>query len=262
LLGSQSSKGVIPMEQLDLKLKLFAGLPIMAEGYGEIAPLKVRDIIQFGYTDYMKCLNLISVELKDFVQDTSQLEDENISVLDFLMVFGGEEIEIHLEKALSLFLGGEAIIDKEHLQVLIKKEDGIHVVNRNNYANIQEVIKWQNYINSFEEKSLDGFDPANEEARKFKERIEKLKKQREEIKRKKGDDSDDDGNNDIDFFDILCSISSKSNSINELNILDMTVYQVYRKFKRMQIIDQYDISIKSILAGAKDIKIKHWSAKI
>lgn len=247
----------MPMEQLDMKLKLFGGKPLHAEGYGDIAPLTVGKVVEFGYTDYMKCLNLITVELKDFVKEDSD-ELEGVSVLDFLIAYGGEEIESQLEKSLSLFLGGEAIIDKETLQVFINKGDHALSVNRNNYANIQEVIKWQNYINNFEEK--DDFNPADDEARKFKEKMDRLKREREKAKKRKGDSEEE--SEDIDFFDILSAISSKSYSINELNVLDLTIYQVYRKFKRMQLIDQYDISIKSILAGAKDVKLKHWSTKI
>lgn len=246
------------MEQIDMKLRLFSGKPLKADGFGDIAPLTVGKVIEFGYTEYMKCLNLITVELNDFDKENSEeLAKEGVSVLDFLIAYGGEEIESQLERSLTLFLGGEAIVDKETLQVFVNKGDHALAVNRSNYANIQEVIKWQNYINNFEEK--DDFNPANDEAKKFKEKMERLKRQREAAKKKKGD-KDGEGE-DIDFFDILSAISSKSYSINEINILDLTIYQVYRKFKRMQLIDEYDISIKSILAGARDVKIHHWSSK-
>ncbi|MCR8994651.1 hypothetical protein [Brevibacillus laterosporus] len=250
------------MEHIDLKLRLFGGLPVEAKGFGIIEPLKIREIIEFGYSDYMKCLNLISLELSDIVDDKEILNDEEITPIDFLLAFGGEEIERMIEKALSFFLKGEAIVDKDNLQVLVNRDDAVCAVNRNNYINIQDIIKWQNYVNSFEEKNLDNFNPADEEARKFKEKMERLKKEREKAKKRKSEaDNDVDDGGNIDFFDILSSISSMSNSINELNVLDLTIYQVYRKFKRMQIIDQYDISIKSTLAGAKDIKIRHWSSK-
>lgn len=250
------------MELIDLKLKLFGGMPIKADGFGDIFPLKVREIIDFGYSEYMRCLNLITLELSDLVKDPSILEDDEISAIDFLIAFGGEEIEKMLEKSLTLFLGGEVVIDKNNLQIFVKRnEETVLIVNRNNYHHIQEVIKWQNYINNFEEKSIEDFNPADDETRKFKEKMEKLKKEREKAKKKKEEKSEREEGNDIDFFDIVDSISTKSNSINELNVLDLTVYQVYRKFKRMQIIDQYDISIKSILAGAKDVKITHWSSK-
>lgn len=251
------------MEQMDLKLKLFGGESINADGYGLIKPLTVRQIVSHGYMEYMKSLNLICVDKRELLKGGGEIsEDElsQISSLDLIVGFGGEELEAEFEKAVSLFLGGEAIIDKEDLAVYIKlSESEVRKIDGQNFDNVVDILKWQNYINNFSEKKIEEA-PMDERTRKFKERLKKLQKQRDEIKKKKGqDDSDESG--DLDFYDIISSISSKSNSINELNVMDLTIYQVYSKFKRMEVIDQYDINIKSILAGAKDIKLKHWSSK-
>ncbi|EJW14021.1 hypothetical protein M5X00_29565 [Paenibacillus alvei] len=247
------------MQEIDLKLKLFSGRAMTAEGYGDIEPLTIREIVDVGYSEYMKCLNIMTLTTKDFLDE----EPDDISILDLLLVYGGEEIEHVFEQALSLFLKGEIVVDKEDMRVFVKvSNEEIYIVNKENYREIQEVIKWQNYINNFDEKKLDSnFDPADEETRKLKEQMDAVAKRRDELKRKQNQSDSDKDEDDIDFYDILSAISSKSYGINELNVLDLTVYQVYRKFKRMEIIDQYDISIKSILAGAKDIKIKHWSSK-
>jgi hypothetical protein len=249
------------MEQMDLKLRLFGGESLIAEGYGNIKPLTVRQIVNHGYMDYMKLLNLICVDKNELLNDSSNLDEEElkeISTLDLIIAFGGEELEEEFEKAISLFLGGEAIIDKEELSVYIKlSETEIRKVDGKNFPNIVEAIKWQNYLKNFDEKNVEEA-PMDERTRKFKERLKKLQKQRDDIKKKNQDKSED---GDLDFYDIISSIASKSNSINELNVMDLTVFQVYSKFKRMEVIDQYDISIKSILAGAKDIKLKHWSSK-
>jgi hypothetical protein len=249
------------MNELDFKLKLWAGEPITVEGFGDIRPLKIREIIRFGYSNYLRCLNFITIELKDLINGDVDDEDlKDVNILDILITLGGDDLTKQLEESLSLFLDGEAIVDKENLLVLIKKEKEILQVDRTNYNQITEIIKWQNYINQFEDKNLDNFNPADEKARKLKERFEKLNKKREELKKKKN--SEDDENQDIDFYDILTAVASKSYSINEFNILDLTIYQFYVKFKRLDIIDQYNISIKSLLAGAKDIKLNHWSSKI
>lgn len=249
------------METLDLKLKLWGGLPIEAEGYGKIKPLLIKEVIDFGYTDYMNMLNVICLEKEDlFGEDASHI-GEDVTVLDLLIALGGEDLESKLEQALSLFLGGKAVIDKEELEILVKYDDGeVKQVNRDNYKNIVETIKWQNFVNQFDDKNLNSnFNPADEKARKLKERMEKLNKERERIKNKREDGEDE--NQDIDFYDILSAVSSKSNSTNELDLLDYTIFEVYTKFKRLEIIDQYNISIKSIMAGGKDVKLKHWSTK-
>lgn len=248
----------------DLKYRLFGGVPILAEGYGKIKPLTVKEVIEFGYTEYMICLNLLNLEKEDLLnidkEDTGMLEAlKDITALEVLITLGGNELEEKLCEALALFLNGEAILDKEELSIIIKfDEENYAIVNRDNYDSIREVIKWQNYINHFTDNSKGSFTPADEKARKLKEKMDALKKRTEELKRKR-DGEEDDSN--IDFYDILSAIASKSNSINEINILDLTIYQVYSKFKRLELIDQYDISIKSMLAGAQNIKLNHWSNK-
>ncbi|WP_255305660.1 hypothetical protein [Paenibacillus sp. Mc5Re-14] len=149
------------MQDIDLKLKLFTGRAINAKGYGDIAPLTVREIVDIGYSEYMKCLNIMTLTTKDFLENPP----EEIHVLELLMVYGGQEIESAFEQAMALFLGGtEVVLDKEDCRVFIKiSDEEILIVNKENYHEIQEVIKWQNYINSFDEKKMDNFDPADEE---------------------------------------------------------------------------------------------------
>lgn len=247
------------MNDIDLKLKLFTGAPVNAKGYGRIKPLTVGEIVDKGYSEYMKCLNIMTLEVKDFLEDPPV----EIHVLELLMIYGGQEIESAFEDALALFLRGKVVMDKDECRIFIKiSDEEIYIITKENYPEIQEVIKWQNYINSFEEKKLEsGFDPADEETRKLKEQMDAVARKRDELKRKQNADSGEERDGDIDFYDILSAISSKSYGINETNVTSLTIYQVYRKFKRMEIIDQYDISIESILAGAQNIKIKHWSSK-
>lgn len=248
------------MRDIDLKLKLFSGRPINALGYGDIIPLTVKDIVDVGYSEYMKCLNILTLDSNDFLD-----EPTDIHVLELILNHAGREIEIVFEDAIKLFFRGEAVLDKDEIRVFVNiSENEVKVIDKENYYEIQEILKWQNYINSFEEKKIEeSFNPVDEETRKLKEQMDAISKKRDELKKKKSQNAEqeDSEGSEIDFYDILSAISSKAYGINELNVIDMTVYQVYRKFKRMEIIDQYDLSIKSILAGAQNIKIKHWSSK-
>lgn len=245
----------------DLKYRLIGGRPVFAEGYGNITPLTMDEVIDYGYTKYMECLNVVNLEKKDFFNENDEGYQElmDIDILDILISLGGDELVEKLTESLSLFLRGEAILDKENLLYIIKiSEEEYLQVDRTNYHSITEVLKWQNYINHFTDKKEDKFNPANEKAIALKKRMEELKRKTDELKRKQNDDGEE---GDTDLYDILSAISSKSNSINEINIMNLTIYQVYTKFKRLEIIDQYNISIKSILAGAQDINLKHWSVK-
>lgn len=249
------------MKELDFKLKLLGGQPILAKGYGQIKPLTLKEIINYGYSEYTKCLNIISLEKHDLFKEEEILQEiHDVSVLDILLLYGGEEIEENLIEAFTLFLRGEVYLDKDNLSFIVKENnDEYKLINRDNFDEIKEILKWINYINNFNDKKYDNFNPANEEAKRLKEQQERLKAQVEALKRKQN--NQDDEKDDTDIYDIISAVASKSNSINELNIMDLTIYQLYTKFSRLEIIEQYDISIKSVLAGASNVKLKHWSNK-
>ncbi|GAV10336.1 hypothetical protein [Paenibacillus sp. NAIST15-1] len=245
------------MESLDLKLKLLGGRPIYAKNFGDIYPLKIRDIIDVGYSEYMKYLNMIALDNSNLLKEAP----EHMDTLELLLLGGGDEIVDLLLQSVSFFLRAEVYPDKENVGLIVTMTDGeTRQINKMNYKEIQEIIKWQNYINHFDDKKGKEFDPADEETKNLKEQMDKLAKQRDELKRRKNR-LDDEDNADLDFFDILAAITSKSYSINEINMLDLTVFQVYRKFKRLEIIDQYDISIQSMLAGAQNVQLRHWSSR-
>lgn len=248
---------------LDMKLKLLGGFSIKSSGYGDIEPLTLGEIVDFGYERYLGCLNIINVSIEDLIGTDVAEGVEIPHILDLLIAIGGEDVEKQLETSLSLFLRAEAVIDKDNLQVIVRKtgknkKEDVRVVNRDNYDEIKKIIRYQNYVDSLDEKS-DNFNPANEEARRLKERMEELKKKREKAKGKNGEDSDSEG---LDIYDIISALASKSYALDENTIFNLTVYQLYSKYKRIEMIDQYEVGIKSALAGASDVKIKHWTGKI
>ncbi len=247
------------MEELDLKLKLFGGKPLFADNYGDIEPLKVGKIIEIGYSNYIKYLNLLCLDKKEFFKGMEEKDWKDINLLELFIYSGGEDLKKELEDSFSLFLHGDSYIDEDELCVYVKKSDSdIRIVNKDNFDNIVEVLKWHNYINNFKEVDIKEVQ-MDEKAKQLKEKLTVLQKKVNDIKRKRNEVDESDK---IDFYDILESLSSKSYSINEINIMDLTIYQVYRKFKRIDILDRYDIDVKSMLAGAKDVKLKHWSSKI
>lgn len=247
------------MNEMDLKLKLFTGVPIHVDGFGYVEPLTIKEIVDFGYSEYLKSLNLLCLDKKDLFGDNVIDGIDDISVLSILIQLGDEDIYSQLKKSLSFFFKAEVEIDKIKYCVYIKKDDDEKVLNDKNFNNVIEVIKWQNYIKHFEEKDI-SITSEDEKIKKFKNRLKEKQKKIKEIKKKRGEEED--GENNINFFDILSSISSKSYSINEINVKDLTIYQVYSKFKRLDELEKYDLNVKSLLAGAKDVKLKHWSSKV
>ena len=67
-----------------------------------------------------------------------------------------------------------------------------------------------------------------------------------------------------ELFDIISSYLSKATEVDIKTIWDMPYYMFQIQFRRMQMIEEYDINLRSALAGAKipKEKMKHWIRKI
>jgi hypothetical protein len=282
------------LQEVDLKLFLQSGSPIKV-GNLVIEPYILEEIKDYGYTNYMRNLQWLSITVDDFISsidDTSKrsiLEEQkaNLKTLDFYIKFGGQEILGNLLKALAMIFktddvrlldndtgiisinfvkmgvlyedeDGEWVIDDELFSTLT--EDEITVIHRDNFDELVEVIKIQNYLEKPKSKETEQ-NPVDEETRKLLEDMERHRKRVEAKKQaqKKAEGNDDD---DIDISDIISAVSSKSNSINKLNIWKFTIYQIYDEYARLEVIDNYDFSIKAMMAGAENIELKHWSSKL
>lgn len=257
----------------DYNLKLLTGLPIRVDGFGEISPLNMEEIISYDYSRYYSALNILTSITKESIRDTilkdvKDEELESISNLDLLIILSPDEIIELIEDACTLFFKCcSAFVDKERYCISLKyteddeniKPEDFKEINRHNFDEIIQVLKIQNYVEKVEENSKED-SSESEETRRFKEKLKKLKEQTDKAKKRR-DGEDDDDDSKVSLYDIISSLSTKSN-INELDFLSLTIYQVYTKFKRLEIVNKYDIDIQSMLAGAKDIKLKHWSTKI
>jgi hypothetical protein len=250
---------MLNIEALDLKLKLLSGEPIeIDKGAGKIKPLTTREIISYGYSNYLMRLHFISMDEERLLGGEKIDESLGINIFDLMVHYGNDDIHSELESAIGLFFKNpNVVIDKENHTIVIGDSDDFKIIDRDNFEKVREVIKWQNCIEKIEDDILDDDDEEDEAVKKIKER---MAKSREMVKEAKKEDESDEVQ--IDLCDILSAVSSKSNSLNKLNVFDLTLYQLYDELKRLELIDQYNIAIKSLLAGAKDIDIKHWSNKL
>lgn len=277
------------LKDVDVKLILLSGSSITVDNI-EIIPFTIEEIKNYGYSNYMQGLQLLSLTVEDFMSSVKDLEKrailevekKNLRAFDFYAKLGGEDFKNILLVALSVLLRTDDIrflddnvlaidfmkmgilhedkygmihVDNDKLEDI--SEENIKLIHRENFDSIIEVIKLQNYLMKTEDMVDDEFkNPANEETRLLAEQI---KKNREKVKAKKKAQDED---VDIDISDIISAVCSKSNSINKINVWDFTLYQVYDEYARLELIDNYDFSIKAMMAGAEKVDLKHWSSRL
>jgi hypothetical protein len=251
---------MMDFEKLDLKLKLLSGDSIEADkGAGMIEPLSMKEMIRYGYTDYLMKLHFITMDMNDILEGSSEEDNPlGLNMFDVLVHYGSDDMKSELENSLILFFKTTRInINTEEHVIYIGESDELRIIDRDNFEKVREVIKWQNCLKKFD----DDEDSNEEESDAVKRIREKLNKGKDLVNIAKREDDEGEGI-ELDISDIISAVSSKSNALNKLNVFDLTLFQLYDEFKRLELIEQYDIGIKSMLAGAKDVKLKHWSTKI
>lgn len=279
------------MKEIDLKLTLLSGSEIEL-GNLKIAPYTLREVKDYGYTNYMNNLQWISLSIDDFISSILdenkrkilEINKESLKAFDFYIKLGGKEMQDKLVEVLKMIFknddlrvldNGIIAIDFVKLGIIIEDDDGnvieikddklseldedkIKIIHRDNFDDIVKIVRLQNYLEQPEE-AVEEEEPADEEARKLLEHMKEMRKKVEEKKRQQSEDGEEAN---IDIADIVSAVSSKSNSVNKLNIWDFTIYQIYDEYARLELIDNYDFGIRAMMAGAKEVDLKHWSSKL
>ena len=131
-------------------------------------------------------------------------------------------------------------------------EGGTTIVDTNNFDSLQEVVKQVLCINSSANQT--GFNPANDKA---KEIAEKLMRGRQRVAAQKGEQN----SSILSRYISILTIGLNSMSLNDT--LNLTLYQLYDLVERYTLYVNWDIDIRSRLAGAKpDSKPDDWMKNI
>ncbi|AGI11770.1 hypothetical protein X915_gp231 [Bacillus phage vB_BanS-Tsamsa] len=276
------------LSSIDLKLLLLGGQGIKVDNL-ELTPYTLAQVRDYGYTKYMQNLQWILPSVEDFIASTTDIEKKMILMaernslksFDFFSKLGGAELTQVMLMSLAMifqnndirYLEDQGIVvfdffklgifyrdEDGHFQINSEKLDSIpeedfKVVHRDNFDEIIQVVKLQNGLTKVK---VEEENPVDEETRKL---MAQMKENREKVNKLKQNEQGDDGDG-IDIADIISAVSSKSSSINKFNIWDLTLYQMYDEYARLELIDNYDFSVKAIMAGAEKVDLKHWSSKL
>lgn len=280
------------MEEVDLKLYMLSGSSIKVDNI-EIHPYTMDEIKNYGYSKYMRNLQWLSITIDDFIKSVLdiekrmllEVEKSKLSTFDFYTKLGGQEMLEGLLEALAMIFKtddvrileeGVVAIDFVNKGLLVEDDDGnlvfnhetldalgedeITLVHRDNFDNLVEAIKILNFLKKPVDKKKREENPADEATRML---LEQMKKNEEKVQKAKQREKDDNGDDDeIDISDIISSVTVKSNSINKLNVWKLTLFQLYDEYARLELIDNYDFSIRAMMAGAEKIDLKHWSSRL
>lgn len=234
------------MNDFDYRLALMCGTDIpVPQCQLFIHQPKIKEIALIGETSFFtgsQCLTLYKSMFK--VEGKNVLE--NISNFQiFMMVMGEEQAKDKKEatkQVLQLIAPNYSAMFAPHSLILSSPEGNI-TIDENNFNYFQETLRLV-FCNKSGPSDTQNFNPVNDQAREI---AEKLMKARQRVAQQKGS-----SNNSI--FSQYLSILSIGLQMDLQKLIDLTMFQLYDLMERYGLYVDWDIDLRSRLAGGKPDK--------
>lgn len=239
---------------MDIRLALETGVDIpIPEIQYTIHQPNMKEISQIGTQDFLLGIQTLSISKSLLAQGNSVLENTtNFQIFMTIM----QEKETQDKKAavlalMQLIFPGVSVMFTPQ-SILLSGEGQSVMVDENNFEALQGYIKEIFCINSGR-MDQQTFNPADARA---KEIAEKLMRGRQRVAEQKGDAEGDP-------FGRYISILAIALKVSPLEVSQLTMYQLYDLMERYSLWLNWDLDIRSRLAGGKpDGKPEDWMKNI
>lgn len=239
----------------DYRLALMTGVDIpVPELQVAIHQPTIEEISLIGEQTFFMGAQLLCLNKSMYSQDESLLE--NTSNFQILMTLISQpemtDKKQDVLSVLTLLFPTKSIIILPKVINLVEAEQPVISITDDNFENLQKVF---NDLFCLEASAQQAFNPADEKA---KEIADKLMRGRARVAAQKSD-----GHGSGSVFSQYLSIIAIGASLNILDTIKLTMYQMYDLMERYSLYANWDIEIKSRMAGAKgDKPIESWMKNI
>ena len=240
---------------MDIRLALMCGIDIpMPELQTTIHQPTIKEISYIGEQEFFIGLQTLSINKNMLPQGNSVLESTtNFQI--FMTIMKEQETKDKKDAVINLFQlvfpGSQVIFTP--MSILLNKEGQQTLVDENNFDILQEIIKQIFCVNSGPMDQAT-FNPADEKAREI---AEKLMRGRQRVAEQKGE------NNSSAFGRYLSILTIGLNAMPLSEAMNLTMYQMYDLVERYTLYLNWDLDIKTRLAGGKpDSKPDDWMKNI
>ena len=238
----------------DIRLALMCGTDIpIPQIQLTLHQPKIKEIAYLGEADFFVAIQCLNVNRNMIKQDKNLLYNTNNFQI-FMTIMSEPEAKDKKEatkQLLSLlFPNYKAIFSPRSL---ILQGENLVTIDETNFEILQEILINVFCLNNAASQQQ-GFNPANDKAREIAEKIMRGRQRVAEIK----------GSDKASIFSQYLSILTVGlNSMSLQDLMDLTMFQLYDLVERYQLYINWDIDIRSRLAGAKpDDRPDNWMKNI
>ena len=240
---------------MDIRLALMCGTDIpVPECELALHQPKIREIALIGETDFFSGIQCLCLNKNLFVQDESLLETTTNFQIFMTVMSEKEAIEkkVAVQQVCTLLFPTMKVSFTPRAMMLIG--DGkTTMIDENNFETLQNAIS---SICCLKTGPMDqqNFNPANEQAKKI---ADKLMRGRQRVAAQK-----EEGSASL-LSQYLSTVTIGIPSMSLQDAMDLTMFQLYDLIERYMLYLNWDMDIRSRLAGAKpDSQPENWMKNI
>ena len=239
---------------MDYRLALMTGAPIpIPECQIEIHQPTLEEIGYMGEEEFFIGVQTLTLNKTMFVEDKAVLDSINNFQI-FMMIMNEKETADKKACVMQLlnllFPGYQPILTPQSM--LLSQGEKMVMIDENNFDYLQQVLR---LVFCASEGPMDqqAFNPANDQA---KEIAEKLMRGRQRVAAQKGSSN-------ISIFTQYLSILTIGLQIDLHSLKKITMFQMYDLIERYMLYINWDLDIKTRLAGGKpDSQPDNWMKNI
>ena len=241
---------------MDLRLALMTGIDIpVPECQIAIHQPRLKEIAYIGEKDFLIGAQCLCLNKSMFIQNDEEVLNEINNFQIFMTLLQEQDARDKKEavlQILSLLLPDYKVIFTPR-SLLLNRDNNNIMIDENNFESLQEVLR---SIFCFKSGPMDqtNFNPANAKA---KEIADKLMRGRQRVAAQNGEAQAS------IFTQYISTLTVGLNSMSITDCINLTMYQLYDLVERYMLYINWDLDIKSRLAGAKnDSKPDNWMKNI
>ena len=240
---------------MDIRLALMTGIDIPLPNLQiAIHQPSIKEISYIGEQMFFVGLQTLTINKSLFTQDNSLL-DNTTNFQIFMTIMQEQETQDKKEAVILLF---QLIFPTRQViltprSILLNGDGQSTIIDDSNFEILQEIVKQIFCVNSGPT-DQSSFNPADKKA---KEIAEKLMRGRQRVAAQKGE------NNSSAFGRYISILTIALNSMSLSEAIALTMYQMYDLIERYTLYLNWDLDVRTRLAGGKpDSKPDDWMKNI
>ena len=237
----------------DYRLALMTGVDIpIPELQLAIHQPTIKEISMIGEQDFFTGIQLLCINKKIYIEDEALLATtSNFQI--FMTMMNEKEMTDKKTAVLQvlqlLFPDAKVIFTPRSMLINLQQEN--ITIDEGNFEKLQEILIQQFCLQG---SGQEQFNPQNKKAKEIAQKLMKARQRVAELKAKDNSGS---------MFSQYLSILTIAGAVSLKDGFDLTMYQLYDLVERYSLYINWDIDIRSRMAGAKgDKPVENWMKQI